>query len=311
MMRSPVGIADLLRVSRALRTQGRALEAVARMFSLTVSPPPTLPPGPAVPPDIEVEDHAEVSADPASVYAADDGDSTHIRWLKPAAQEEPAAVPTTLSDPLPPRRPSQIQPRREYLALLDPHVAAELMLTAASTNTPTAEIDVDTVVDILCRQRPLTELPHLHSLSVDTGVRVLVDVGESMQPFLRDQTEFLAELRRLVGAPIHVGFFADDPRTGTGPTRRRASWRRYEVPETGQPVIVLSDLGFGVPRREAAIRAWRILCSRLRQRGSLVVVFAPLELRRVPERLRRSLELVVWDRSTKRSRAADLRLRLT
>jgi hypothetical protein len=306
-----VGIADLLRVSRALGMEGRALETVARMFSLTVSPPPNLPPHPAVPPDIEAEDLAEVSADPASLYVADRGDSTHIQWLKPVAQEKPAAVPTTRSDPLPPRGPSQIRSRREYRALLDPHVAAELMLTAASTNTPTAEIDVDTAVDILCRGHPLTELPYLHSLSVDTGVQVLMDVGESMQPFFRDQTEFLAELRRLVGGRIHVGYFADDPRTGTGPTRRRVSWHRYELPETGRPVIVLSDLGFGVPRREAAIRAWCMLSLLLRKRGNPVVVFAPLEPRRIPECLRRSLELVVWDRSTKRSRTADLRLRLT
>jgi hypothetical protein len=154
-------------------------------------------------------------------------------------------------------------------------------------------------------------LPRLHRLSIDTNVQVLMDVGESMQPFLRDQTDFVAELRKLVAAQIHVGFFADDPRTGTGPTRRRASWHRYELPETGQPVIVLSDLGFGLPRREAASQAWRILSPQLRKRGSRVVVFAPLEPRRVPERLRRSLELVVWDRSTRRSRAADLGLRLT
>jgi hypothetical protein len=309
MMRAPAGIADLLRASHALRTEGRALEAVARMLSLTVSAPAALPTDPAVPPVTEMEDQVAGSSGPSLVYEADEGDGTHLQWLEPVAQEPPVVPPTV--DPLPPRGSVQIKPRLQHRALLDPRVAPELMLTAASTRTPTAEIDVEAVVETLARQRPLTDLPRVHRLSVDTGVQVLVDIGESMQPFLLDETEFVAELARLAGRRIQVGFFADDPRAGVGPTRRRASWRRYRLPPTGEPVIVLSDLGFGTPRREAAARAWWTLSRQVRKRGGGVVVFAPLKRRRVPGHLRRSLELVVWDRATTLSRAADLRLRLT
>jgi hypothetical protein len=310
MTRAPVGIADLLRARLSLGLEGRALEAVARMFSLTVSRPSRGPRW-GLPYDIPREDHAEIPAEPASVYVADEGDSTHVQWLKPVAHETPATMPTTMSDPLPPRGRSEIRMPLAYRALLDPRVAAELMLTAASTNSPTAEIDVEAAVDLMSRQQPLTELPRLHRVSVDTGVQVLVDVGESMQPFLRDQMEFVTELGKLVGARIDAGFFADDPGTGTGPTRRRGSWKRYQLPRNGEPVIVLSDLGFGIPRRQEATRAWRMISRQMRERGSPVVVFAPLEPGRVPKSLRRSLEFVFWDRSTKRSRTADLRLGLT
>jgi hypothetical protein len=71
-------------------------------------------------------------------------------------------------------------------------------------------------------------------------------------------------------------------------------------------VIAFSDLGCGFPRRSPAMRSWLALARRLRQRQSRMVVFAPLRIARIDPRLRRAVEVVVWDRWRGRRNAAQL-----
>jgi len=312
MSRSPVGIADLLRAQQALELEGPALEVAARMFGLTVAVLPAAATRPETSVPVGQTEEPPSGLGPAILYISpEEGNSTNVRWLEPVGQSSPKPPLPSIKDPLTPSRKQHLRSDRPFRSLLDPRVASELVLTAACTRTPVSEIDVETAVEILSSQRPLLELPWLHSLSLGRGVQVLMDVGESMEPFVRDQMEFLGDIKKLMGGGAHILFFADDPLLGAGPTRRRSDWRPYELPPAGQPVIVLSDLGCGIPRREAAKQAWNSLGLHLRRRDSRVLVLAPTQLQRIPGNLRRLMELVVWDRSTTRARTASLYLTMT
>ncbi|MEW8688350.1 MAG: hypothetical protein AB2556_21270 [Candidatus Thiodiazotropha sp.] len=185
--------------------------------------------------------------------------------------------------------------------------AREVLWSGASVAMRTERIDTDKAVDVLVRALPLDRLPRVHIPSIASGMELLLDIGQPMQPFAEDQQDLIRLAGEALGKPLVVKYFYDDPAKGVGSGRRRRGWQPYPLPPPGTPVIVISDMGCGYPRRQPATSGWLRLAWRLRQRACRLVVLSPTPADRVPVTLRRLTELVFWDRKSGRRAAACLR----
>ena len=303
MKASGVGIADAVQATVALRPNAAAAEAIVRMCGMEL----TTKVEDVVPPDLG--DPEDDNLKTGETSAPNLGEGTvqslppSVQKLKPVRQDTRAAASP---DPIGARTPTVQRTVPDFEGLLTERDGIELMRLAASVPSPTDRVDVDRVVQHLAYANPLTELPRVHVKSLAFGAQILVDVGLSMQQFYEDQQDVVKRVADKLRNFADIKYFADDPMQGCGPERRRFTWSDYQLPRPQVPVIALTDLGCGYPRRVEAIRAWMHLAERLRRRPSRVVVFAAVTLKRIPDELARAVDLVAWDRSAVRRNVMQL-----
>jgi hypothetical protein len=171
------------------------------------------------------------------------------------------------------------------------------------------EPDVDTLVDSFARCLPQIRLPRATRHTLRFGVQVLVDMGDGMQPYRRDQYELVQQITGLVGPELtQVRYFADVPTRGTGPGPRR-TWQTYRTPGPGTRVLIVSDLGVGGPfldPRRASVAEWQQVLDEISRAGCTAVALVPYPADKVPAGLARLLSALTWDRTTTVSTVAAL-----
>ena len=174
-------------------------------------------------------------------------------------------------------------PQLAHTPLLPRRAAREVLDVVASTWQPTAAVDVRRMMAAVLAHRPVRRLHRVHRPSLAEGLQVLVDHGEGMQPFRRDQREVVAALRRLVGSELDVRRFLDDPWAGTRPDDD-PTWSRTYRPELDG--------------------AWRRLAAVLAGRASAVAALVPLRRPGAGP-----VDVVAWDPLTWPRAVARLRVR--
>ena len=265
----------------------RAVEGPAEPPSLPPEPPGVLP---SFPPDSEYPaagDRAPAEAVPATLVplAVDDRRSSRtcsgcMRW-EPLDQRPPG----TAREALP------VEP------LFEPRWTMGIIFAALTTDVP-GRPDVARAVAVLARGGALDRMPSLPRPSLRRGAQVLIDLGAGMEPFREDQESFVADLRRALGDErVEVLHFADCPSRGAG-APGAAGWTAYRPPQSGIPVVFLTDLGLGSTAGEARPREWRALLDGIRAEGSPCIAFVPYPRARVPRMLRTAALVVRWDRPT-------------
>ncbi|GAA4050194.1 hypothetical protein [Streptomyces shaanxiensis] len=171
------------------------------------------------------------------------------------------------------------------------------------------EPDIDALVEAFARGIPLTRLPRAPRPTLRFGVQVLVDRGDGMQPYRRDQQELARRITGLVGAELtQIRYFADAPNRGTGPASPR-TWQPYRPPSPGTRVLVVSDLGVGGPvlhPRRASVAEWYQVFHEIVRAGCTVLALVPYPVTRVPAELTPLLSALTWDRTTTVSTVAAL-----
>jgi hypothetical protein len=115
--------------------------------------------------------------------------------------------------------------------------------------------------------RPLRNLPASWQESVN-GADVLLDVGDNMAVFGRDQEWLLSLIRRVVGEALGQGllFFGPALARGVAPEGEFVT-RTYQPPRSGRPILMLTDLGIGMEQSgdEAVdISEWQDFARRMR-----------------------------------------------
>ena len=130
--------------------------------------------------------------------------------------------------------------------LFQPRWIVGIIFAALATDVP-GRPDLARAVAVIARGRSLGAMPLLPRPSLRRGAQVLVDLGAGMEPFRDDQESFVAELRRALGAgQVEVLHFADCPsRNVVAPGA--AEWTAYRAPLGGVRVVLLTDLGLGIP----------------------------------------------------------------
>jgi hypothetical protein len=218
---------------------------------------------------------------------------------EPAARSgaPPRPLPL-LADVLPPPPP----PATEPAGLLPPGQQRTILATLASRRAPVGDVDVDALVEVIAQRQPLRTLPRKPAVTTRRGLQVLLDFGEGMRGFQRDRDEVWAAITVVAGSDgLDVLRFAstplEEPGAGPGP---KPTWRRYEPPAWGRPVLVVSDLGTAHPghRRAAVVAAWVETAHRLRQAGCPVTALVPAPAERVAPELHAAMGVVTWDRTT-------------
>lgn len=202
---------------------------------------------------------------------------------------------------LPPFDPGELDRPSIHEPLFSPRRSPNLLGAALMTEAGDGPVDVALLIEFLASCKPMAGIPRLPAPSLFRGVQVLVDLGEGMEPFARDQEEILTELRRVVGADrLREMQFRHCPLRGAG-SGPIWTWKPYEPPESKVPTLILSDLGMGGPvfHSDRATEAeWLAFAGRLRARSCPLIAFVPYPVDRWPSRLAKAITLVMWDRST-------------
>jgi hypothetical protein len=241
---------------------------------------------------------------------------------RPVSPAAPRSRPTRLRDlsqlALPSLEPVATQPAREpapgpdvpvlapeshggtppmlpFRPLLRRRTAAGILAAAVRTWGPGSRIDERRTVAELARARPIREFPLRPRLSVYRGVQVLIDLGEALDPYGRDQQDVVGLALRVVGPEATtVGSFENCPSRGV--------WMlRHAAMAPGRPVLVLTDLGLGGPLVQparASAAEWCRYAKRMTRAGSPTIALVPYPLTAADRVISRRIAVVAWDRAS-------------
>jgi hypothetical protein len=312
MMRPQVSTADLLRAFAKIRPgTDEEMRSVAHMLGfdwetplrdadfdmpkllappLPAQVPPLVSPAPRIPDltsaDSGLPKHLAVPVG-FRISGPTDVERSRLAWL---------ASTQALED-----RPMGRAPKA--VPLFRPQWTRAILGASLSAQTPTGPPDMERAVEMIAQGRALRLLPRQRIMTLAHGVQVLLDVGESMQPFNQDGATLLRDLKRIVGdGTLDVLQFTGSPRKMRRVGKIRG-WRAYTSfpPQLGACVLVISD--FGIARSPslsygASLSTWLAFAKHLKRRGHRVVGFVPYPPLRWPLLLGRAIALVQWDRST-------------
>lgn len=307
-MAGEIWLADVARAFAAVRpTTRHERHSIARLLGFA---PTTTQIEPEPPPQPEAIDETYRDADTGSMPAQESesvsvsSGSLDLPLLKPIGQEPLTATGWGVQS-LPPVTAQHLAAITDHEPLLAQRTAAGILQAAVARRVSEGPLDIPAIVDLLARREPVERLPCELVRTLRFGVQVLIDIGESLQPFGRDQTQLVTEIRKIVGAErVDVLYFADSPARGAGPGAAR-TWRRYEPPDPGTRVFVVSELGMAGPAlhlRRSQPDEWRWLIDELRRHRCDAVALVPLPPNRWSPTLSALLPLVCWDRSTTMNR---------
>src|SRR5262245_32916864 len=226
--------------------------------------------------------------------------SFHLREQKPDRQTFPTPVMTLARGAaLPAAEEERSLPRPPYEPLFHSPWTRALASTMAKTRVPVGPPDLDQLVVRAAAREPVFTLPRSVS-DATSRVDVLLDMGDTMSLFRRDQIAFLALARRIVGTGLVTLYrFRGTPLTGVF-TRLGGKPVPYEPPTGNEPLLMLTDLGIGLgPSGSAAsVAAWRSFARSVRAAGNRVLALVPYPPARWPTGLAGVLDIVRWDRGT-------------
>jgi hypothetical protein len=168
-----------------------------------------------------------------------------------------------------------------------------------SIQSPAAEIDMPEVIARIARLQPLDSLPRLRHPVIAPEIQILLDVGPSMEPYIKDQTHFVREAARVAGRDrISVHTFTGHPDWGID-AARTGEPAPYSTPSLETVIVILSDIGMGRTGNvlyQADTRDWIQFSKRLARHHCHLVLCTPYPPDRWPAGLSREVDIVQWDR---------------
>ncbi|GAA3951945.1 hypothetical protein [Actinoplanes auranticolor] len=260
----------------------------------------------------EVQPAAEESAlDPAGRLVTPLGRDVATRDGPPVAVLEPITaepIEATLrpGPVLPPPSSGANRSPLPHQSLLAPRSAPAIVQFLVSREVADGPPDVTAAVGLIAAGRPLSAVPCEPRPTLRFGAQVLIDLGEGMRPFRRDQSDIRDAVLALLGeGAADVLNFADAPLRGAGPGRR-STWNDYAPPESGRPVLLLTDFGIGgdpASVRRAEQGEWLAFFDLLRRHRCGSVALVPYPPARWPAALRARCAMLAWDRKVTVSHA--------
>jgi hypothetical protein len=184
--------------------------------------------------------------------------------------------------------------------LLAPRSAFSFLHALLAQNADDGPVDAAVIVDAVARRQPLGGIPHEPRATLRFGAELLLDVGEGMEPFLRDGDLLAEQVRRIGGTATQVTYFADCPLRGAG-RGSVSSWDRYAPPHPRTKVLVVSDFGIGGPSprvQRSRPGEWRAFSRLLADAQCPVAGLVPYPPDRWPASLARWIPLSTWDRGS-------------
>jgi hypothetical protein len=211
---------------------------------------------------------------------------------------EPTGLTGWNADELPQFKAEHLGRVPRHEPLLAPRSVSAVLHALLAQDVADGPVDVAAIVETVARRQPLPEIPRELHRTLRFGVQLLLDVGEGMEPFLRDEEMLAEQVHRIVGTTTQVAYFADCPLRGTG-SDSVSSWDDYRSPHSRTPVLVISDFGIGGPSlrpQRSRPEEWMRFAQLLTDAGCPVAGLLPYPSSRWPVKLARRIPLLTWDR---------------
>lgn len=310
MRRGMISAGDLVKAVAALEADDDVAAKIAGLLGIAVGAPAN-----ATTIEQPIDGDAETESDHAtaahSIEQLSDADvarhiPSRIERL-PERGSKKLRLSFETSATLPPPSSEEHEPAPPFEPLLRPVTSRAIVSHALSTRQVTG-IDVERAVERIAARERIDPLPLRLVATMRRGVQLLVDAGTGMTPFRRDQAALTDWIEKVVGRDrVVTASFLGTPRLrsfGAGPRGR------YEPPAPLTPVVLLTDLGIGRPRRldnAASLEEWLAFGEQLRRARCPAIAFVPYPRERWPVRLRRAFTILEWDRALTASRVRRVR----
>jgi hypothetical protein len=210
---------------------------------------------------------------------------------------EPAAVSWTVAS-LDRPTPAGQAAEPAHVPLFSRNSVAAITAELVGRYVDDGPVDVAATVALLSRALAVHSFPRQRRRSLRFGAQILVDRGDSMRPFARDQDDMVRQLQRSAGN-VEIWYFRAAPQRAMRMPFGKS--QPYRPPSHGTPVLLLTDFGAVSQlncRPTATRREWSDFLTSLRQHGARPVGLVPYPRSRWPAWLASELPLVSWDRRT-------------
>ena len=213
------------------------------------------------------------------------------------AERDPDWVDTTPALELP-RGPEPLPPLEP---LLTPRWTRSILTALLALEVDEGPPDVRRAIERLVRRESLHRLPREPLRALRRGVQVLLDRGEGMELFSRDQAHLVGSLERVMGCSrMEVLNFVGCPSRGAsrGPRSPRPRLPTYQPPAVNVPLLLVTDFGIGATLDSAGEEEWLAFTHEMHRRGHPLFALVPYPPDRWLRRLQGQIRIVSWDRST-------------
>jgi len=299
---SEIFVGDLVRVVDALGLKTGTIERAASLLGFALSAPESARLDQESKP-LRVADRP--LAPPSASRPKDQPAKTPI-LLEPVRRDDVDASPPAWLDsgvlrPAPAETDADLSFDPPYEPLFGPGQTRHILSAALSTRLLEGEIDEDRIVLARAHREPIRIVPRRSVPSVRRGVQVLLDRRDALMPFFADQNHLVSTLSAVIGEDrISVLQFLHRPSRVLAPDKELEE-QDYKLPASGTPILLVTDLGIGVPPLSPdmlSVDEWRGFARRAARARCPVVAFVPYPLQRWPVDLRGAIKIVQWDRST-------------
>jgi hypothetical protein len=297
-------LADYVRALKELAPRNRATAAaIARVLGISGAEPAVETIGART---TEVEESADEDVDQSSPAVPD----AHRRSLSHGAVERAFSVRrlgrvrrarssaawTSGVVAIPQGVPEDQAPRPPLEPLFAPGWARAMLAAIAATPGADGDPHITPVIATIASGQPVSRIPRMIRYAIRHRLDILLDVGEGMVPFARDQRQLIAAAFRVIGKDrCRVLRFVGTPGRGVWAARDAAA------PYMASPdsrVLIVTDLGLAASfdGTAASAQEWRRWALTLRSAGARPVALVPYPSPRWPPAIRGALPIVLWDR---------------
>jgi hypothetical protein len=201
--------------------------------------------------------------------------SIEVRRLPDLATPRPPRVGRSIGEIL-----GSPPPPEAISTLLPAHTERAVLWTLAGTPLCRGDLDEGAAVAALSRGRVLSGLPRRPVHTTSRGLQLMLDGGPGMDPYRTDVRQLAARLADLMPADLlREYWYVDDPSGPHGVTGAgELVGRRYALPPTGTPILVVTAFGRrgpSVPFAKSVLASWRRLVASARRAGNPLTFLSP------------------------------------
>jgi hypothetical protein len=298
--RSSIFLGDLVQAIRRLEASDyETQKLIAEMLGMNLAPRLVKTPETLVPKRTRTQPLPEVKLDVPPVPATSPVSDSVPITIEHFQSEKGEWISDV--EPLP-----MLQAENEhYLApqlepLLLPQWTRGILVGSLATRTDDGLPDIEKITETLARGEAVKELPTHSSPTLRRGLQLLIDKGQAMTLFARDQVWLHKEIRQMAGSDrVQSQYFVGSPLRGAGSGPK--PWPEYSPPLPGTPIVLLTDLGICQPMFAddwADTEEWLTFCATIRHADCPLIAFVPYGAPRWPKQLARALTIIQWDRGT-------------
>ncbi|HKQ89197.1 MAG TPA: hypothetical protein VJZ77_00840 [Blastocatellia bacterium] len=299
MHRPEIHLADLIRALQIMKPDEEARQKIASMLGLefAAAAPTQLPPSVTPPKQSGRQEQVKRKPRRSKFMGEMMGGLTVELIEESAAVKVPALV---LPEPFQ-ESSEENEPSPKFFPLLAPIWTRAIITKMLSVDANDGPPDIPKLIEIISHNRPVKQIPRRPLPTLRQGVQALIDGGQGLVPYLRDQMFFLEQLNQLVGADqVQAWKFIGTPlkyAVSVSPPLLSS----YKLPPPGVPLLMLTDLGVAVPPFEVEVATtdeWLAFVRYARQAGYQLLVLTPYHPARYPDTLKNQVRIIQWDRGT-------------